>query len=75
MPNQSLVNWAPSTFPNLLTSKDHARCKREIEYIIATGKAAFNARKTFLPENWDLNLREKIGEMLHLEHSLYGAEN
>jgi len=71
------VNRASSTFPNLLTIKDHARCKREIESIIATEKEAFNVRKGFSTRKLDildLNLRKKVVKCYIWSVALYGAE-
>jgi hypothetical protein len=46
-----------------------ARCTREIKSSTATGKAAFNKKKTLFTSKLDLKVKEETSKVLHLEHS------
>jgi hypothetical protein len=47
-----------------------ARCTCEIKFRSAMAKAAFNRKKTLFTRKFDLNLKKKASEVLHLEHSI-----
>jgi hypothetical protein len=46
-----------------------ARCTREIKCRIAMARAACNKKMTLFTSKLGLNLRKKVSNMLHLEHS------
>ena len=51
------------------TLTNDGRCMCEIKCRIAMAKAAFNKKRALFTSTLDLELRKKLSEVLHLEHS------
>jgi hypothetical protein len=62
-----------SCFGSMITND--ARCKHKIKYRTSMAKTTFKMKQIHFYKQVSLKFKDESSKLLHLEHSLYGAEN